>query len=179
MSFQVQRIGLGASSFSASPFQAVAGVRKNLGQAEQSWYARAKSAVVEYGNLWDRAQKVNDKGYRDELATKYHGNPAATEGALYRRNSVAFNIAEAESHTPISYDVFKPSEIQDRVNSLEDLNKSFKPELEAGEKKFGVLAETQPVEVGVAAKGKSVPGWVVPSVVCVGLFALGFFIFKD
>lgn len=181
MDFQPQRLGLGASSFSMSPFSGAqsAPARKSLGQAEQTWYSRAKSAVAEYDNLWARAQEIAYKEYREQIASQYHGNPNDPDGAFYRRNSVAENVSEAEGSTPINYLVFGKSRVQNRVEKLEEWNRGLKAAVESGEKTYGKL-EKQVIEKVTTVEKSALPGWVVPVMMVTGLVVLGSLVFgKD
>lgn len=163
-----------------SPFSGLAetGVPKSLGQTEQTWYSRAKTAVAEYDNLWARTQRIAAKAYRDQLTAQYHGNPNDPEGALYRRNSVASNLAEAEGYTPINYLVFGESRVQSRVEKLESWNRDFKRAVKYGEDTYGVLEEPEVIERTVTVQKAVTPSWVMPVVILGGVVLLGSLFFR-
>lgn len=104
MDFKAQRLGLGASSFSLSPFAAGTRARKNLGQTEQLLYSRAKTAITEFDLLFDNMPRAS----RDKLAEL---------------------VSKAESTNPADYAVF--SGAQKDVEELENQNRAGKARLEA------------------------------------------------
>lgn len=164
-----------------SPFAGLAKApeRKALGQAEQTWYSRANTAVAEYDNLWGRTQRIAAKMYREEVTKDYHGDPNDRDGALYRRNSVVSNVSDAESYTPINYLVFSSSQVQNRIEKLEDWNRDFKQAVKYGEDTYGVLEAPQTVErtVETTQTQTQTPSWVMPVVLVAGAVVLGSLIF--
>jgi hypothetical protein len=108
MNFRAQRLGLGASTFSMSPFAAGTGERKNLGQTEQLLYSRAKTAVAEFDSL----QAKTHGGLNGELALK-----------------LSTLVKQAEASNPANYAAF--SAAQKDIEALEDLNRTTKAALAA------------------------------------------------
>lgn len=176
----------GGSVFSAAPFSAPPrmGAPSALGQTEQQWFARAKAAVAKYDLLNERARTVASPLAREALLARYMGDARDPESALYRRNSVAYNVAEAESYTPVNYLVFQPDRVRNRVEKLEDWNRDFEEEVVAAEAAYGLLPEPVVVEriverrVPAAPEGPGIPtaALVVGGLV---LAALAFFAFGD
>lgn len=162
----------GASMFQHAPFSANLGnpERKQLGQVDQQWFARAKAGVAAYDDLWARTQLIGNKTYREQLAAKYHTKPEDQDGALYRRNSVAYNISQAESYTPVNYRLFAISQQQNRVSKLEDWNQDFREDVESGELEYGILPAPEIIERVTTLTTTEIPKWVLP--VGIGVAAL-------
>lgn len=156
------------------------GQQQQLGQTDVQWFSRAKAAVALYDELWARTQQIANKTYREELASKYHTTPDDRDGALYRRNSVAYNISQAESYTPVNYLVFQ-SQQQNRVSKLEAWNKDFREDVEHGITEYGLLPEPQVIEkVTTRVQTQTeTPEWLLPAGLGVGAFLLGLVLFKQ
>lgn len=173
-----------ASMFRSVPFSPVLGQkegpRQELGQqAEQQWFARAKAAVAQYDELWAKTQQIANKTYREELATKYHTDPSDPDGALYRRNSVAYNLSQAESYTPVNYLVYSTSQQQNRVSKLENWNSDFKEDVNYGSTQYGLLDEPQVIERTSTITETKAPEWLMPAGLGLGAFLLGMVLFKS
>lgn len=170
---------MGSSMFQAAPFSANLGrtEKKQLGQVDQQWFARAKAAVAAYDELWARAQLVANKSYREQLTAKYHTKPEDSDGALYRRNSVAYNISQAESYTPVNYRVYAESQQQNRVSKLEDWVKDLRKDVEYGEKEYGILPAPEIIERVTTLTKTEVPGWVLPAGIGLGVLIIGALLF--
>lgn len=112
--------------------------RPRLGETEQTWYARAKAAVAKYDDLAQRTRAIADPAYASGVLARFRRNPADPKGALYRRNSVAFAVADAESRAPADYSAFGRPEIQKKVEELEGWNREFERSVAAGEESRGV-----------------------------------------
>lgn len=167
---------LNGSMFQAAPFSE-ASSRKGLGQNEQQWFARAKAAIAEYDELWARTQQIANKTYREQVAAKYHPSASNQEGALYRRNSVAYNVSQAESYTPVNYLVYNDSQQQNRISKLEEFNRGFRQDVEFGEKEYGILPAPEIIEKTSSVTVQQVPGWVVPAAIGAGLLIVGLVFF--
>jgi len=157
---------MGGSMFRQGPFvNSMNGSpkRKELGENDQQWFARAKAAVAQYDDLWGRAQQIKDAAYGNQLTAKYHGNPEDPSGALYRRNAVAYNVAQAESQTPVNYTIYQDPKQQERVTKLEEVLTSFRKDVEAGES----------ADLAAPSAQTGTPSWLVPVGVGVGVLLLG------
>lgn len=141
-----------------------------LGQRNaQQWYDYAKREVRQYDELIVRARKIANKAARDQIIRTYYGDPADQSGALYRRNSVAANIANAESYTPINYVIYQQDQAQNRVEKLNDWNKDLGAAVKYAEDYYGVLPNPQVIETTTTVS--ETPGWVTP--VVIGALGLG------
>jgi len=169
----------GGSMFQYAPFSSGLGapVAKQLGQADQQWFARAKASVASYDDLWARAQQISDQAYRDQLAAKYHTKPEDQAGALYRRNSVAFDVSQAESFSPVKYSIYTDSAAQDKVTKLEGWNDQFRGDVEHGEQAYGTQAKPGPVDQTATLKETKLPGWVLPVGIGLGILVIGALLF--
>lgn len=166
---------MGGSMFQAAPFSASLGRAESsqLGQNDQQWFARAKAAVAAYDDLWARTQMIANKTYREELARKYHTTPEDRDGALYRRNSVAYNVAQAESYTPVNYVIYAQSQQQNRVTKLEDWNADFREDVQYGEQQYGLLPAPEIIEQVTTVTKTEAPSWLLPVGIGVGALIIG------
>lgn len=165
------------SLFQASSTDTFGLGRATLGRNAQDWYGYAKSEVGQFDSYLVRARKIANKDARESLIRAYYGSPSDQDSGSYRRNSVASNIAEAESYTPINYVVYDQSRVQNRVAKLNDLNKSFGSAVNAAEDTYGSLPAPQVIETLTTVS--ETPAWVMPVVVgalgVAALAALGVF----
>lgn len=163
----------GGSMFQASPF---AGAR--LGQVEQQWFSRAKAAVAKFDELALRARSIASSGTRTEIVQQYVGLPASANSGAYLRNSVAYAVAEAESHTPVNYGAFGEPQ-QARVAALEDLVRKLDAEVLAGEGRYGILTEPVAVDPGTPStpSGNSGTSLLIPILTLT--VVLGFVLFSS
>jgi len=172
---------MGGSMFHRSGFAPVMSSpvqKRRLGEDEQKWFTRAKAAVAAYDDLWTRTLLINDKTYREQLAAKYHPKPEDQNGALYRRNSVAYKVSEAESFTPVNYKIFEDTQQQDKVTKLEELNSDFRKDVEYGEKTYGLLQAPAIIEqTTTTAPPTEVPGWLIPAGIGLGALIIGALLF--
>lgn len=171
---------MGGSMFQRSGFTPVMGgsaPKPQLGQSEQQWFGRAKSAVAAYDDLWTRTALIGNKEYRAQLAAKYHTKPEDQDGALYRRNSVAYNVSQAESHTPVQYEIYAQNDQQNRVTKLENWNKDFRHDVEYGEKEYGILPAPEVIEQGTTVTKTEIPVWVLPVGFGIGALIIGALLF--
>lgn len=144
----------------------------SLGQrSAQNWYAYAQNEVKQYDDLIVRAQKIANKAAREEILKDYHGDPTDRDGALYRRNSVAANLQQANSYTPTNYVIYEQDQVQNRVEKLNDWNKDIKEDVEEAEAYYGSLPAPQVIETTTTLTQTQVPGWVTP--VVLGALAVG------
>lgn len=171
---------MGGSMFQRAGFAPAMGTQKpkpNLGQVEQQWFTRAKAGVAAYDDLWARTQLIGNKTYREQLASKYHTKPEDQDGALYRRNSVAYNVSQAESYTPVNYRIFAESQQQNRVTKLEDWNSDFRKDVEYGETNYGVLPAPEVIEQVTTVTKTEVPAWLLPAGLGLGALIIGALLF--
>ncbi len=138
-----------------------------LGQVDQEWFTRAKAAVARYDELVIRASSIARKDYREDLIRNFNSKPTDSSSALYRRNTVAFNVSEAEAFSPVNYLVFSQSQVKNRVSKLEEWNRDFRNAVKQGEELYGSLPE--PVIVTIR---QEIPWWIAPVVVGAASLAL-------
>jgi len=160
--------------------------KKTLGAVtDQEWYYKAQQTVANYDSYLERLRKLANKQVREDLWDQYVGNPGDAESGVYRRNSVAGNIAEAEAYTPVNYMVFAVERVRNRVAKLEEINGSFRRDMNSAEATYGLLPDPQIVErvIEVRVPGEPAPAAfpTVPvlvvggAVIIVGLALLGVF----
>ena len=162
--------------FQSAPFSGA-----KLGQIEQQWFARAKAAVAAFDDLYLRARSLASPKVRGEIIRTYVGDASSPDSGLYRRNSVAYNISQAESYTPINYLIFGAQQ-QNRVEKLEDLNRTLETEVKASESIQGVLPEPVTIERVVEIPGPTTvqKNLVVPIVIgTLALALVGYLVFGD
>lgn len=185
MNFTPSPIGWGArmggSMFQPAPFTNGLGKsspKPNLGQNGQTWFTRGKASVVQYDDLWARTELIANKTYREELAGEYHSSPDNKDGSLFRRNTVAYNIGQAESYTPVNYPIFEKSDVQGRVEKLEAWNHRFRDAVKYGESEYGILDKPETIERIITVEKTDIPGWVIPAGVVAVFVVLGIIAFK-
>lgn len=179
MNLRAFPVGWQARSHFTAPFAVRASSaslgRVALGETEMSWFTRAKAAVAKYDDLSTRAAKIADPAYSSGVLGRFRGNPADPAGALYRRNSVAFAVAQAESVQPVNYSVFVRPEVQGRVAQLERWNRELDAAVMSGETRHGVTqALGQGTAPAPAPAAVEKPPEVCPfSLLVLGAVALG------
>jgi hypothetical protein len=180
MNLIAHRLGLGSSTFSMSPFQGLGEAPKSLGQDEQVWYSRGKTAVAEYDNLWERAQKIARKEVHDDLQRKYHGDPNDKDGALYQRNSLDYTLAQAEANAQkTNYEAFGRRFGQNMVLRLEKWNDKFKPDVVVAETTYGTVPVGQFSGNTATTETSTLPSWAIPALVMSGLAVVGVLVAKS
>lgn len=140
------------------------GLGASLGQSEQEWYTRAKAAVAKFDSLVERVKRIANKPVREEIAGDYGlDSPEDRDLALYRRNSVADQVREAESYQPVNYLIYRDQKARDRVAELEEWNRDFNRDVKDAENAFGILPAPVVVERIVEVPGSPAQqSWIVP-----------------
>lgn len=151
--------------------------RPTLGQStDQQWFEEAKQQVGKYDTLVDRLRKIANKQVREQMAQTFMGDPANPDSGLYRRNSVASDVAEAESFTPVNYFVYGVSRRRNRVTKLREITHDMNEDVRNAEATWGSLPAPQIIErvVEVQVPGEATP--IVPILIggaaVVGVLAL-------
>lgn len=126
------------------------------------WYAYAGSEINQYDGLLLQARKIANKASREGLIKDYYGDPSDSDSAIYRRNSVAANKAEAEAYTPINYYIYDKSTVQGRVEKLNTWNKDFGAAVKYAEDTYGSLPEPVVIERIMTSTVSETPAWVLP-----------------
>jgi hypothetical protein len=150
----------------------------------QDWYNRAKREIAQFDGYVERLRRLANRQVREDLWKEYVGDPADSESGSYRRNSVASDVASAESYTPINYMEFSKATDRNRITKLDSINSAFKADMDSAEATYGLLPDPQIIEriievqvpgAPAAAPFPIVPAIVVGGVVLVGLALLGAF----
>lgn len=174
----------GGSVFAPAPFSAPPSLTggRRLGQTEQQWFSRAKTAVTTYDLLVDRAKRIASLQLRNSILARFTGNP---ESAIYQgyplfgRNIVADNVGEAESYNPVNYLIFGQDRVRSRVEKLETWNRDFEEEVAVAEAAYGILPEPVIVERVVQRRAPTEPTdltvpFVIGGLVLAGIAFLAF-----
>lgn len=144
-----------------------------LGQVtDQEWYNEARREVAKYDALVERLRRVAGRQAREDLAARWVGSPSDPGSGLYRRNSVADDIALAESYTPVNYLVFGLERRRGRVRELDDVNDGFEAAVRSAEATWG-SAEPQVVERLVYVPGEAAPTSPLVPILVVSAVGLG------
>jgi tetrahydromethanopterin S-methyltransferase subunit B len=122
------------------------GQRKLSQSSGQDWFNMAVKQVQKFDDIVMRLRKVANKQVREQLAERFIGDPGDAESGMYRRNSVASNVAEAQQYTPVNTLVFDASRVQNRVEKLRDITHDFLAEVESAEASWGSLPDAQIIE---------------------------------
>lgn len=142
-----------------------------LGQDAQTYYTNAKSEIAQFDQLISRTQRIANKTVRDQIASDYGLNdPTNKDKAMYMRNALASDVANAEKFTPLAYEEGFPTHgpARGRVNKLHNFNSDFRHAVENAETTYGILPEPQVIEKLVTVPGAAAPGgtnWTIPLVV--------------
>ena len=158
----------------------------SLGQTtDRGWYDRAKGEVAKFDDLAARTKKIANKAVREQLWATHVGDAADRSSGAYRRESVAQNVAEAESYTPVNHLIFAAgTTARERVDKFSDINHDFRVAVEEAERTWGVLPEPQIIERIVEVPGAPAEGLsgstiltvaVVGGLSVIGLALLGVF----
>jgi len=165
-SFSVGRISLGESDLGVN----------TTGLAR---YELAKKELAQYDSLVERVKRIGNKAAREQIIDTYGlSEPDNKDKSLYARNVVASDLANAESYTPINYDIYTaPGPAKNRPGRLQDWNSSFAKDVKYAEDTYGILPEPQVIERTTTVS--QVPAWVMPvtigALAVAGLAALGVF----
>jgi hypothetical protein len=127
-----------------------------------SRYDLAKKELAQYDTLVERTKRIGNKVQREQLIDTYGlAEPENKDKSLYARNVVAGDLANAESYTPINYDIYTaPGPAKNRPGRLKDWNSDFAKDVKYAEDTYGILPEAQVIERTTTVS--QVPGWVVP-----------------
>lgn len=148
MDLRIHPVGRGfqgsGGMFAPAPFSF--GVRPSLsgrrmGETEQSLYVRAKAAVAKYDDLINRLSQIADETYRAQVTERIHGDALDTSSPVHIRNSVYKSVEQAGEATPTDYLVFSNKPVQDDVQALEDLDRTFEEMVQAGESSYEKTSE--------------------------------------
>lgn len=161
--------------------------RISLGSAEQlgvnttglARYDLAQKELSKYDNLLERVKHIANKTAREQIIDDYGlSEPDNKDKSLYARNVVASDLANAESYTPINYDIYTaPGPAKNRPGRLKDFNSDFAKDVQYAEDTYGSLPDAQIIERTTTVS--QVPGWVMPvtigALAVAGLAAFGVF----
>lgn len=165
-SFSVGRISLGEAGLGVN----------TTGLAR---YTLAKDELSKYDSLVERVKRIGNKAAREQIIDDYGlSEPDNKDKSLYARNVVASDLANAESYTPINYDIYTaPGPAKNRPGRLKDWNSDFSKDVKYAEDTYGILPEPQVIERTTTVS--QVPGWVMPvtigALAVAGLAAFGVF----
>jgi hypothetical protein len=139
-------------------------------QTDREWYDEAKREVTKFDAFVARLRKLANRAAREDLFARHVGIASDESSGLYARNSVADDVATAESYRPVNILVFALERRRNRVERLDDVNDSFGSDLVTAENSWGILPEPQVIErERIVQAGAGTPSWVAPVV----LTALG------
>lgn len=169
--------GMGASTPAYRPSYA----RYAMGQTAQDAYQTAKREIARFDALVERTKRIAGKVARDTVISDFGlSEPENKDKALYMRNALAFDVADAEKYTPVAYEQGFPAQgpSRGRVAKLQSFNQSFEAAVTNGENTTGILPEPVVIEKVVTVAGavpSFVPYVVVGAIGVAALFALGVF----
>ena len=140
-----------------------------MGQTGQQWYGRAQQAVARYDQWIEQARKIANAQAREAVLDAYYGDPNDEDSALYRRNSVARYIDQAEGFTPVNYNIFEKASRQERIVKLEEWNSDLRSATKDAIAMWGELPE--PVIIERLVPGET-PKWFWPAAIGLGGIAI-------
>jgi len=146
----------------------------NLGQNDaQQYYVDAKNLISEFDQLAVIVPRISNKVVRDQIATDYGLNdPTNKDKAMYMRNALASDVANAEKYTPIAYEQGFPTHgpARGRVTKLRNFNGDFRGAVKDAEALYELLPTPQVIEKTVTVPGGT--NWTIPLVVAGGGIAV-------
>lgn len=144
---------------------------RSLGQTGVGTYTQVKADIARWDSLVERLRRVANQSARDQIATQFGiNNPANKDKGQYLRDRSAYHVSQAESSTPINYDIFAPNTPGPAPKDAADLESflgDFQTAVQNAEGTYGLLAAPQTITNYV----NTTPTWVLP--VAVGVGALG------
>lgn len=145
----------------------------------QERYNEARKQLATFDSLVERAKRIANKQAREDVINTFGlSQPDNKDKALYMRNAVAYDLSNAESYTPINYDIYtSPGPAKSRPAKLKDFNSDFESAVKYAETTYGSLPE--PVVIERTTTINQTPGWVLPvtigAVAIAGLAVFGVF----
>jgi len=163
------------SFFSGSVVENFGVARYNLGQNDaQQYYVDAKNLISEFDQLAAIVPRISNKPVRDQIASDYGLNdPTNKDKAMYMRNALASDVANAEKYTPIAYEQGFPTHgpARGRVTKLRNFNGDFRGAVKDAEALYELLPTPQIIEKTVTVPGGGT-NWTVPLLVAGGGIAV-------
>ncbi len=150
-----------------------------MGQTAQDFYNRAIPLIQKFDQLVTRTQKIANKAARDQVISDYGLNdPTNTDKALYMRNALASDVANAQKYTPIAYEQGFPSHgpARGRVTKLQNFDSDFEAAVKSAEDQYGILPEPVVIERVVTEQGpatSALPYVLVGGAAIAALFITG------
>lgn len=136
-----------------------------LGSTAQDSYNQAKPAIAKFDSLVERTKRIANQSARDTIAVDYGlTDPSNKDKALYMRNALAGDVADAEKYTPIAYEQGFPAlgPSRGRVTKLENFNSDFSNAVLSAENYYGILPEPQVITNYVTTTTTNPLNWIVP-----------------
>jgi hypothetical protein len=150
-------------------------VRYNLGQTDaQGFYVEAKNQIAQFDQLAAIVPRISNKQVRDQLVSDYGLlEPTNKDKALYMRNALASDVANAEKFTPIAYEEGFPTHgpARGRVTKLRNFNGDFRSAVKDAEAMYELLPTPQVITKTVTTPGGGT-NWTVPLLVAGGGVAI-------
>ena len=142
-----------------------------LGQDAQQFYVNGKNAIAKFDSLVQRVARVANKTVRDQLIADYGlSDPSNKNKAMYMRNALASDVANAEKFSPIAYEEGFPTHgpARGRVTKLNNFDSDLESAVKDAEVTYGILPEPVVIEKLVTVPGASGTNWTIPLVVAAG-----------
>lgn len=150
----------------------------SMGASAQDYYTRGKAAVARFDSLIERVKRIANKSERDGIAVSYGlTDPSNTDKAMYMRNALAYDVADAEKYSPIAYEQGFPATgpSRGRVAKLESFDGSFEQAVKSAENTYGILPEPETITNYVTTTTQNPLNWVLPvAALGLGIVIAGF-----
>lgn len=168
-------VGNRSSLFSASVMDNFGVAGYNLGQNDaQQYYVDAKNLIAEFDQLAAIVPRISAIQVRNQIASDYGLNdPTDKDKAMYMRNALASDVANAEKYTPIAYEQGFPTHgpARGRVTKLRNFIGDFRGAVKDAEAQYSLLPTPQVIEKTVTVPGGGT-NWTIPLVVAGGGIAV-------
>lgn len=143
-----------------------------MGATAQESYVGAQAAIQAFDNLVGRTARIANKTVRDQIVQDYGlTDPGNKDKAMYMRQALASDVANADKYTPVAYEQGFPSTgpARGRVTKLMNFNSDYKNAVQDAEVTYGILPEPVVITQYLPGQTTQAPiNWTIPVVVGAG-----------
>ena len=137
--------------------------------SEHRSLAPAQAAIQVFDNLVGRTARIANKTVRDQVVADFGlADPGNKDKAMYMRQALASDVANADKYTPVAYEQGFPAmgPSRGRVTKLQNFNSDFKSAVQDAEVTYGILPEPVVITQYLPGQTTSAPiNWTIPVVV--------------
>lgn len=164
----------GSSIVQSNGFHPTLSGEYGLGVTAIEWYNRARAAVAKFEQLLARTSRIASATERDNILA-WVGPLRSVDTPRERYDTVVENISYVEGFTPINYDAYDKSRLQNRVTKLESFNTEFETKVANAQTVHGRLPEQTVIErerIVTPGAAAAKTDWTLPLLVGGGAIAI-------